>query len=89
MATEKTLSLSVILMLAPSLENPKRTIRAEKCGFHIAGAGPRKIPMIRFWSALNECHRVDRRNRRLKGKRKTYITPEAMTLWRKWNGSDE
>lgn len=82
------LSLPVLLMLAPDLPSPRRRVNQDKCSFHIAGAGRRKEPMLDFWRALPECHK-----RRLGGnwkrnrKPRTYITPEALALWRQWDGA--
>jgi len=84
----KDMTLSVILMLAPHLESPRRRVSAEKCSFYIAGAGVRREPMQKFWNALPECHKCKRRGKwnRQQCKPKTYITPEAMALWQRWNG---
>ena len=85
----KDMTLSVILMLAPHLESPRRRVSAEKCSFYIAGAGVRREPMQKYWDRLPDIHkRICRgvNSARSNRRRKTYITPEAMALWQRWNG---
>ena len=82
----KDLPLSVVLMLVESLKRPQFSVRKRMCGFTIAGCGPRREPSLKYWLLLPAEHKHSIYRMRAVKDRRLYVSPEALDLWRRWNG---